>query len=64
MLGASKDPDIDVLGRNMAVNHASNDDLERISIYSLKSPRRADRRNGNAVSDLGHDFSCRPEGRR
>lgn len=59
MLGASEDADIDVFGRNMAVYHTSNNNLEDVSRWSLKSMRRPDRWDGNAIGNFGHDFSCR-----
>jgi hypothetical protein len=59
MLGASEDADIDVFGRNMAVYHTSNDNLEDVSRWSLKSMRRPDRWDGNAIGNFGHHFSRR-----
>ena len=59
MLRASEDADIDVFGRNMAVYHTSNDNLEDVSRWSLKSMRRPDRWDGNAIGNFGHHFPCR-----
>jgi hypothetical protein len=59
MLGASEDADIDVFGRNMAVYHTSDDNLEDVSWWSLESMRRPDRWDGNAIGNFGHHFSCR-----
>lgn len=65
MLGTSKYANVDVLGSNVAVNHTGNNDLERELVGAqLESERRADRRDGNAVSDLRYEFSRRAEGRR
>jgi hypothetical protein len=64
MLGASEDAHIDVFGRDMAIYHTSNDNLEGVSRWSLKSARRPDRWDGNAICNFGHHFSCRAKGRR
>jgi hypothetical protein len=58
VLGAAEDADVDILGRDMAIDHTGNYNLERISRCSLKSMGRSDRWDSNAISNFGYQFSC------